>query len=75
MHETSTEADKVDHVGDNIEVTGNLFGQSAAASQGKHVNIMHNWGEPERAPHSRDLHHFFVSYVRLTSVDPRSDSV
>ena len=22
------------------------------------------WGEPERAPHSRDLHHFLVSYVR-----------
>ena len=29
-----------------------------------------NWGEPERAPHSRDLHHFFVSYIRLTSVCP-----
>ena len=40
MHET--EADKVDHVVDSIEVTGNLFGQSAAASQGKRVNIMHN---------------------------------
>ena len=26
------------------------------------------WGEPERAPHSRDLHHFFM-YVCL-SVDP-----
>ena len=39
VHET--EADKVDHVVDSIEVTGNLFGQSAAASQGKHVNIMH----------------------------------
>ena len=39
MHET--EADKVDHVVDSIEVTGNLFGHSAAASQGKHVNIMH----------------------------------
>ena len=24
------------------------------------------WGEPERAPHSRDLHHFFMSYVRLS---------
>ena len=29
-----------------------------------------DWGEPERAPHSRDLHHFFVSYTRLTSVHP-----
>ena len=27
-----------------------------------------NWGEPERAPHSRDLHHIFM-YVSL-SVDP-----
>ena len=24
-----------------------------------------NWGEPERAPHSRDLHHFFM-YVYLS---------
>ena len=38
MHET--EAGKVDHVVDSIEVTG-IFGQSAAASQGKHVNTMH----------------------------------
>ena len=30
----------------------------------------HNWGKPERAPHSRDLHHFFMSYIRTTSVDP-----
>ena len=37
VHET--EADKVNHVVDSIEV--NLFGHSAAASQGKHVNIMH----------------------------------
>ena len=33
-----------------------------------------NWGEPERAPHSRDLHHFFMSYAYVrtspTSVDP-----
>ena len=39
MHET--EADKVDHVVNSIEVTGNLFGHSAAACQDKHVNIMH----------------------------------
>ena len=32
-----------------------------------------HWGEPERAPHSRDLH-FFMSYVRLSDVC-RSDSV
>ena len=38
----------------------------------KHLSrhIISNWGEPERAPHSRDLHHFFVSYTRLTSVHP-----
>ena len=36
----------------------------------------YNWGEPERAPHSRDLHHFFMSYVRtyvrtsVCTVDP-----
>ena len=30
--------------------------------------VLDNWGEPERAPHSRDLHHFFMSHVRL-SVD------
>ena len=31
--------------------------------------ILSYWGEPERTPHSCDLHHFFMSYVRL-SVDP-----
>ena len=39
MHEA--EANKVDHIVDSIEVTGNIFGQSAAASQGKHVKIHH----------------------------------
>ena len=35
----------------------------------------YNWGEPERAPHSRDLHHVLrATRVRLTSVDP-ADSV
>ena len=35
-----------------------------------HDDYLHNnnWGEPERAPHSRDLHHFFM-YVCL-SVNP-----
>ena len=31
---------------------------------------LYYWGEPERAPHSRDLHHFFMSYTRLLSVHP-----
>ena len=34
------------------------------------VRYGYSWGEPERAPHSRYLHHFFMSCTRPTSVDP-----
>ena len=43
-----------------------MFIVSVVAKRGVQGGTKYNWGEPERAPHSRDLHHFFTSYVRLS---------